>query len=79
MTAKSNLLLIQRAFSDIIIERIDKDLNGRSSSMSQQTATEPFHIHVPDKHGLVKEKRLPNEKHRDLMSIMELIRIQIIK
>ena len=131
MTAKSNLLLIGRAFSDIIIERIDKDLNGRSSSMTQQratfklidgsflsiteilkdgvidffhydwysdrkqviakfhsephedeklhTATEPFHIHVPDKHGLVKEKRLPNEKHRDLMSILELIRIQIIK
>lgn len=43
-----------------------------------QTSTEPFHIHIPDKHGLSKEKRLPNEKHRDLISVLEFIRICIL-
>lgn len=127
---KSNLLLIQRAFSDIIMGMSDSDLNGQPSTITQQranyklidgsllsiteilkdgvidffhydwysenkqvivkfhsephdrkekkTVTEPFHIHIPDKHGLIKEKRLPNESHRDLMSILELIRISIL-
>lgn len=43
-----------------------------------QTVTEPFHIHIPDRSGLSKEKRLPNEKHRDLITILEMIRISII-
>jgi hypothetical protein len=43
-----------------------------------QTSTEPYHIHVPDKNGLSNDKRLANEKHRDLISILELIKIRII-
>lgn len=50
----------------------------RHEDNEYQTTTEPYHIHVPDKNGLSKEKRLANEKHRDLISILELIKIRII-
>ena len=125
----SNLEFLKREFKDIIMEKIDSDMNGQLSTKTQQratfklvdgsclsiteilkngvidyfhydwyldktrfiakfhsepheakearTSTEPFHIHIPDKHGLIKEKRLPNEKHRDLISVLEFIRIRI--
>jgi len=50
----------------------------RHEDTEYQTTTEPYHIHVLDKSGLSKEKRLSNEKHRDLISILEMIKIRVI-
>lgn len=50
----------------------------RHEDIECQTTTEPYHIHVPDRSGLSKEKRLSNEKHRDIITILEMIKIRII-